>query len=106
MNTSELRVVAALASVLLNVPWMVAVGWVIQLYTRATGVIAGEVLLVPILVWMATAPFAIALGVAALVGIRGSTPTSWVRWIGVLGIALAATVPLFGAVYRAAEALR
>jgi hypothetical protein len=105
VDISELRVVAALASVLLNVPWMVAVVWVLRVHEQATGPIAGEIWLLPIMTWMATAPLTVASGIAAMVRIRGSVCRLREKWIAILGIVLAATVPAFGLVYKAFDAI-
>jgi hypothetical protein len=84
----------AIASVLLNLPWMVSLVWCFWVRWSASNHVAGELFLLP--VW---ACFWIGIpggicGIIALLKIQSSEGTLRGQWVAALGVALATIIPV------------
>src|SRR2546423_1474679 len=89
----------AVASVVLNMPWLIALGNVVRVYAAATGPVAGEGWLLPLMAWGVSFPLAGSAGIAAIALIRGSRGRLRGQWIALLGLGITSIVPVFGIVY-------
>ena len=85
----------AIASVLLHLPWMALLG--MCFWALRSGPVAGEIFLLPFVAWCCTGTVAGICGFVAFVSIRVNHETLQGLWIAVLGMLLAAVVPLLGA---------
>src|SRR5262245_31875678 len=84
----------AIASCVLNLPWMASFGWCFWVICRATGPVAGEIFLLPLMAWFWTGIPAGICGLVAWVKIRSSAGNLRGRWLACLGMLLAAVVPV------------
>jgi hypothetical protein len=86
----------AIVSIVLNVPWMVALGWCVWAIQKADHPVAGEIFLLPLMAWFFTGILAGVCGLAAWVQIRKSDRRLRGRWLACIGMLLAAVLPMLG----------
>ncbi|AMV29078.1 hypothetical protein VT84_32080 [Gemmata sp. SH-PL17] len=86
----------AIASCVLNLPWAASFGWCLWVSWTANGRVAGEIFLLPVMAWFWTGLPAGACGFVAWMNIRSSPARLRGRWLALLGMLLAAVIPVLG----------
>lgn len=86
----------AIASVVFNVPWLIAVGWVLRVYANAHGPIAGEIWLLPLMAYVPCGLAAMATAAVAFATIQASSGALKGRWLSLMGLAISAIPVEYG----------
>lgn len=82
----------AFASCVLNLPWIVSLGWCFWVIGTADGIVAGEIFLLPLTVWFCTGIPAGLCGLVAWAIIRSSPSNLLGQWLALLGMLLTVAV--------------
>jgi len=86
----------AIASVIPNLPWMIALAWCFWVTWITPGPVAGEIFLIPFILWGLTGIVAGICGRIAWTDIRASAGTLRGLWLAGIGMFLSTIVPGLG----------